>query len=71
MTDLPRLDPTGRFTGLADLYARCRPGYPDAAIDYVVRRCGLGQTTLRLSNREIRLCPAVHSALEPAVIGRW
>jgi hypothetical protein len=26
-------NPTGRFSGLADVYARCRPGYPDAALD--------------------------------------
>lgn len=34
-------DPTGRFTGLANLYARARPGYPAAAIDFILQRCGL------------------------------
>ena len=45
MTDLSRCNPTGRFTGLADLYAKHRPTYPDAALDFIVRRCGLGATT--------------------------
>jgi SAM-dependent methyltransferase len=41
MSDLSKANPTGRFAGLADLYARCRPGYPDEAIDFIVTRCGL------------------------------
>jgi SAM-dependent methyltransferase len=36
------MNPTGRFTGLANLYARHRPEYPPAAVDFVCRRCGLG-----------------------------
>jgi SAM-dependent methyltransferase len=36
------LDPTGRFKGLADTYARHRPTYPQAAVDLVMRECGLG-----------------------------
>ena len=35
------LNPTGRFTGLADCYAKYRPGYAPAAIDCMVRECGL------------------------------
>src|SRR5438067_6793976 len=46
MTDSPGPDPAGRFTGLAGLYARHRPDYPAAALDYLVRRCGLGRDTL-------------------------
>ena len=46
MTELSQHDPTGRFSGLADLYAKHRPGYPAAALDFVVRRCGLGGTTV-------------------------
>ncbi len=34
-------DPTRRFTGLADAYARFRPTYPSAAVTYVLRRCAL------------------------------
>jgi SAM-dependent methyltransferase len=34
-------NPTGRFTGLADLYARCRLGYSESALDHIVNRCGL------------------------------
>jgi ubiquinone/menaquinone biosynthesis C-methylase UbiE len=41
MSELSNLDPTGRFSGLADIYARCRPDYPTAAIDFVLERCGL------------------------------
>jgi SAM-dependent methyltransferase len=41
MSDLSRLDPTGRFSGLADVYARFRPSYPDAAVDLILRECGL------------------------------
>src|SRR3989442_14355494 len=46
MPDLSRLNPTGRFTGLADVYARCRPTYPAEAIDLIVARCGLGPRAL-------------------------
>ncbi len=34
-------DPTRRFTGLAAPYAQFRPSYPDAAVDFVLDRCGL------------------------------
>lgn len=37
-----RRDPTRRFTGLAEAYARHRPTYPAAAVDFVLERCGLG-----------------------------
>jgi SAM-dependent methyltransferase len=33
--------PTERFSSRADDYARYRPGYPQAAIDLLVARCGL------------------------------
>lgn len=39
--DLSQHDPTGRFTGLAEEYARSRPDYPAAAIDFVLERCRL------------------------------
>jgi SAM-dependent methyltransferase len=42
MADLSRHNPTGRFSGLADVYARCRPDYPAEAVRYVLERCGLG-----------------------------
>jgi SAM-dependent methyltransferase len=41
MSDLSHNNPLGRFSGLADLYARCRPTYPDAAIECIISRCGL------------------------------
>jgi SAM-dependent methyltransferase len=41
MSNLSRSNPTGRFTGLADSYAKYRPGYPDAALDLIMTHCGL------------------------------
>jgi SAM-dependent methyltransferase len=32
---------TDRFTGLAQIYARCRPAYPAAAIDFLLQHCQL------------------------------
>jgi SAM-dependent methyltransferase len=46
MSDVARHDPTGRFSGLADVYARHRPGYPDAALDLIVQRGGLAGDAL-------------------------
>jgi SAM-dependent methyltransferase len=34
-------DPLSRFTDRAELYARCRPSYPDSALEFVVMRCEL------------------------------
>ncbi len=45
MADVERFDPTGRFSGLADIYAKSRPGYPDAALDYIIGRCGLNSAS--------------------------
>jgi SAM-dependent methyltransferase len=41
MSDLSQRDPLRRFLGLADLYSRCRPTYPDAAIECIISRCEL------------------------------
>src|SRR5689334_22197269 len=46
MVDLTQFNPTGRFTGLADVYARCRPSYPEAALDAVVDFAGLTGSSL-------------------------
>ena len=46
MADLAHFNPTGRFTGLAEVYARCRPTYPAAAIDLIVSRGHLGPKSL-------------------------
>jgi SAM-dependent methyltransferase len=35
------LDPTGRFSGLAEGYAKHRPSYPAAAIDCLIMECKL------------------------------
>src|SRR5262245_36762013 len=46
MSDATR-DPTARFSGLSELYAKHRPGYPAEAIDFIVARAGLkGGSTL-------------------------
>jgi SAM-dependent methyltransferase len=41
MRELADYRPTERFGGLADAYAKYRPGYPTAAIDFIMSRCGL------------------------------
>ena len=41
MSNAERWNPTERFTGLADCYARHRPSYPATAIDCLLRECGL------------------------------
>lgn len=41
MPDLSRHNPTGRFSGLADIYAKSRPSYPDDAIQHIITRCHL------------------------------
>jgi SAM-dependent methyltransferase len=46
MADLSDMNPTGRFTGRADAYARNRPDYPEAALDFVVAHCGLAPGAL-------------------------
>jgi SAM-dependent methyltransferase len=46
MPDLSQHNPTGRFSGLADAYAKYRPTYPAAATDLIVARCGLGPRAL-------------------------
>jgi SAM-dependent methyltransferase len=46
MADLSSYNPTGRFTGLADNYAKYRPNYPAAAIDFILAHCALGPGSL-------------------------
>jgi SAM-dependent methyltransferase len=46
MRALSALDPVGRFTGLAEIYARYRPGYPQEAVDCILARCGLGNQSV-------------------------
>jgi SAM-dependent methyltransferase len=46
MADLSIYNPTGRFSGLAEVYAKYRPSYPAAALDFTVSHCGLGPHTL-------------------------
>ncbi len=41
-----RWDPTGRFTGLAEGYAKHRPSYPPEAIDCLVEECHLGADSI-------------------------
>ena len=40
------IDPTRRFGGLADIYARHRPSYPDAALDRIVEFARLSAESL-------------------------
>jgi SAM-dependent methyltransferase len=41
MAELFHHDPTDRFSGLAELYARYRPDYPTQAVRHILMRCGL------------------------------
>jgi SAM-dependent methyltransferase len=41
MSRLFERNPTGRFTGLAENYARYRPDYPKEAIDFIIAHCWL------------------------------
>jgi SAM-dependent methyltransferase len=38
----PEFDALNRFTGLAAVYARCRPAYPEVALSWLAECCGLG-----------------------------
>jgi SAM-dependent methyltransferase len=46
MAEPSEFNPTGRFTGLADIYARYRPDYPSSALDCIQARHGLGPNSL-------------------------
>ena len=46
MPELSSLNPTGRFTGLAQTYAQFRPSYPAVAIDFIMARCALEKASL-------------------------
>lgn len=46
MSGLSRHNPLGRFSGLAEVYARCRPTYPAAVIDCIMNRTTLGPRSL-------------------------
>src|SRR6266404_4522269 len=41
MAELLRFNSTVRFSGLSDIYAKYRPGYPVEALDFICSRCGL------------------------------
>lgn len=40
------MDSVNRFTGLAGIYARHRPAYASAALDFIFERCNLGPGSL-------------------------
>ena len=46
MADLSHYNPTSRFTGLAENYAKYRPSYPAAAIDFIITHCELRSNSL-------------------------
>ena len=64
----PKLDSRERFSGAAGGYARSRPGYPDALVDWVVAEaqlapddlvldlgCGTGILTRKLAHRGLNV----------------
>jgi len=46
MFNLSTMNPSRRFTGLADGYARHRPSYPAEAIDFLIHRLALSNRSL-------------------------
>jgi hypothetical protein len=46
MAELSDQNPLSRFSGLAEVYARCRPDYPRKLIDFLLSRCGLDADSL-------------------------
>jgi SAM-dependent methyltransferase len=46
MSELSSCNPTDRFSGLAGLYAKHRPSYPEAALDLIIERGRLGPGSL-------------------------
>src|SRR5262249_39734363 len=46
-SELIKKNPTGRFTGLSEIYSKYRPSYPREAIDRIIECCELnGRSTL-------------------------
>jgi SAM-dependent methyltransferase len=45
MSEISEFNPIGRFTGLAKIYARCRPSYPDTVLNFIVSHCKLEPAT--------------------------
>ena len=46
MPDLSQTNPTGRFAGLAKIYSKCRPGYPQSALNFILQHCDLKSGSL-------------------------
>ncbi|MFL5242244.1 MAG: class I SAM-dependent methyltransferase [Gemmataceae bacterium] len=46
MPDLTPCNPLDRFMGLAQVYARCRPSYPTAAVQRIISQTGIGRDSL-------------------------
>ena len=44
-TPLPMSHNSEKFTGLAQIYARHRPGYPDKAISFILEKCELEENS--------------------------
>jgi SAM-dependent methyltransferase len=42
MSELSQQNPLGRFSRLAETYAKHRPSYPAAVIDFIIEKCALG-----------------------------
>lgn len=70
MTELSKHNPTNRFSGLAEVYAKCRPSYPADAIAFIVQHCGLTkESTLVDIGAGTGISSRLMAAQGPTVIG--
>ncbi len=70
MTELSKTNPTSRFSGLSEVYAKSRPGYPTDAIDFILSHCSLtNESTLIDIGSGTGISSRLLSARGPNVIG--
>lgn len=70
MTELSKHNPTSRFSGLAEVYAKSRPSYPADAIEFILRHCGLTKdSTLVDIGAGTGISSRLLAAQGPTVIG--
>ncbi len=70
MTELSKHNPTGRFSGLAEVYAKSRPSYPSDAIEFILNHCELNKdSTLVDIGAGTGISSRLLAAQGPTIIG--